>query len=308
VDVELALANLSARNKGLVVRRSAIAAGITARELDWRLDVGRLVRVHENVYRHPAVRMTHESRFLAAVLACGTDAVLSHRAAAVLHGFPGLRRVRPEVTTPHTDLPRVDGFDVHRAVRLRPFEVGVVNGIPVTAKGKTALDLCAVSSLERASEVIAEAVITKVLRPEVLLAAIERSGGQGRRGTRALRAVCEQLDELDGLESVLELHGARALASANVPSGIAQFDLVCDDGRSVRFDRAWPEVRLAVDFDGKRWHGTPARKRATRARHESIVASDWAHLIYGWSDVHDTPADMRHEVETHYDRLAELAA
>lgn len=297
-DADGVLDQLASRTKGLVVRRRALAAGVSRDELDDRAAAGRLERLHAGVYRHAAAAFTQDMRWLAAVLACGDDARLSHRAAAVLHGFPGVRRSKPEVTTPHTDLPRLHGVDVHRAVRLRPYEVTVVRGIPVTAKGKTAIDYCGRTPFHIAQEVIALAVITKVLTPIAIVTALERSGGRGVWGTARLRKIALTIDELVGLESVLELHGARLINLAAVPPPVRQHELVCDDGRRVRFDLAWPDVRYAIDWDGRRWHATPARKKATRERHESIVASGWAHHQLGWSDVHDTPLELRRRVES----------
>jgi len=292
------LAELAARHKGLVTRIAALAAGISEAAIDHYVRAGILVPLYEGVYRHAAAPFTQDMRWLAAVLACGADAVLSRRAAATLLEWPGIRRARPEVTSPHTDLPRIDGVDLHRALRLRPFEVTSKRGIPVTAPGKTALDLCACTSFERAQEVISSAIIVKRLRPEQVLATLERSAGRGVPGTTRLRAVSLTLDEIKELESVLELHGDRELALANVPPWVRQYDFVCDDGRRVRFDVAWPDLRLGLDWDGKRWHATPARKRRTRERHESIVASSWGHLTYGWADIHLTPRDLRSEVES----------
>jgi hypothetical protein len=299
-DVDRVLEELARRTKGLVVRRRALAAGVSEDDLDHRIAAGRLERLHEGVYRHAAAVFTQDMRWLAAVLACGDDAALSHRAAAALHGFPGVRRVRPEVTTPHTDLPLLRGVDVHRAVRLQPFERTIVRGIPVTAKGKTAIDYCGRTPFHIAQEVIAEAVITKVLTPITIVAAIERSGGRGIWGTARLREIALTLDEILELESVLELHGARLVELANVPAPVRQHEMVCADGRRVRFDLAWPLLRYGLDWDGKRWHGTPARKKRTRERHESIVGTGWAHDQFGWSDVHDTPLDVRRQVELTY--------
>jgi len=296
MDVERVLSELSMKRQGFILRHEALARGVTQRELDWRMEDGRILREHENVYRHPAVPYSQDMRFLGATLACGSDALLSHRAAAAVRRWPNLRRVRPEVTTPHTDLPRVEGVTIHRAVRLRPFECDVVRGIPITAPGKTALDVCAVLPFHVAQEVIAEAVTMKLLKPIEVLAAIERSGGRGVRGTARLRAIAETIDELVDLESVLELHGWRALEGLAIPVPDRQVELICDDGRPVRMDLAWPALRLGLDWNGRRWHDTPARKRKTLERHASIEQTGWRHLMYGWSDVHDTPVDMRAEV------------
>ena len=305
-DNDQLLDQIAVRKKGLVVRRWH--PEIPRHIYDDRVDAGLLVPLHDGVYRHAAVPFTQDMRWLAAVVAAGDDAVLSHRAAAALLGFPGIRFSRAEVTSPHTDLPLLDGVIVHRAVRLRPFERTTVREMPVTSKGKTSLDLCGVLPLHITSEIISEAVITKVVKPEELAATLERSTGRGIRGSQDLRAIGLTIDELKDLESVLEWRGWEELKPARIPAPVRQHELTCDDGRRVRFDLAWPDDRFGLDWDGKRWHATPARRRRTRERHESIVASGWGHLTYGWADVHESPADMRREVEDELAIRRHLAA
>lgn len=299
-DNDKRLNGLIVRRKGLIVRREAYAEHVPRHVIDDRVDAGVLIGVYEGVLRHAAVPVTQDQRWLAAVLASGPDAVLSHRAGAALYAWPGVRRVRPEVTTPHTDLPVLNGVDVHRAVRLRPFERTIVRGIPVTSRGKTALDFCAVTRFDVAQEVIAQAVIMKLLSPMDIVTTLERSTGRGVRGTTRLRAIGLTLEELEGLESVLELHGGREIELARVPPPVRQYEMVCDDGRPVRIDLAWPEHKLGLDWNGKLWHATPARRKRTRERHASIESSAWRHLMYGWTHVHDTPAEMRREVEVEF--------
>ena len=296
--IDLVLAAIAVRCKGLVTTDAAFAAGISEATLDNRVKAGVLVRVHDGVYRHAAVPVTTDQRWLAAVLAAGPDALLYGRAAAALRGWPGERRVRPEVVSPHTDLPILPGVDVHRVVQLRPFERDVVRGIPVTAAGRTALDFARLVPFARAQEVIAQAVIMKLVTPLDLVMTLERSAGRGVPGTTKLRRIALSLDELEGLESVLELDGYRAIELARVPTPVKQYEMTCADGRKVRLDLAWPELRVGLDWDGKRWHATPSSKLRTRQRHESIEATDgWRHLQYGHADVHDSPNDLRAEVE-----------
>lgn len=255
--------------------------------------------VHPNVYVHTSAPFTTETRMHAAVLACGSDAFLSHRAGAAWLGYPSVRRFKPEVTTPHLDLPRISGIDIHRTRRFHPRDVTVVNGLRVSSPGRTALDLCAVLPYSTAEAVITEAVVCKVLRVPQLLAAIERSGGRGVTGTVACRSIAAGALDLEGIESILELDVARIIADACVPRPVRQHELVCADGRNVVLDNAWPELKVAVEADGMRWHATPARLRRTQARSRSIQGSDWVHLVYGWDDAHDSPLTTRTEIEWH---------
>jgi hypothetical protein len=298
-DKDRQLNALIVKRKGLVCRREAFAAGIPRHLIDDRVDAGLLLVVHEGVLRHAAVPVTTEQRWLAAVLGAGPDALLYGRAAAALRGWPDVRRVKPEVVSPHTDLPILHGVDVHRVVRIQPHERSMVRGIPVTSAGRTALDFARLVSFAHAQEVISAAVIMKLLTPLDIVLTLERSAGRGVPGTTKLRGVALTLDEIEGLESVLELDGYRAVSIARVPEPMKQFELVCADGREVRMDLAWPEFKVGLDWNGRRWHDTPARKQRTRERHESIEATDdWRHLQYGHVDVHDTPNDLRAEVES----------
>ena len=308
-DVDRILASIAARRKGVIVRHDAFAHGISQHQLDDRVRAGVIICMYEGIYRHAAAPFTPELRQLAAVLACGPDAVLSHRSAAAVHRYPTVRSYRPEITSPHTDLPRIRGVTLHRTVGFHPSEVTVVNGLPVTSKGRTCIDYVAVTPFHVAQEVIAQAVIQKVLKPETVLAAIERSGGRGRPGTVKTRLIAESVPEFEGLESVLELRLAEIVAGADVPPPVRQHPLTCADGREVRLDLAWPDVKIAAEADGRRWHGTPARARRTAQRHASIVDTGWIHLVYGWADAHDTPSEVRLELEsTHRARRLDRAA
>ena len=304
-DYDRILHSLAVRHKGVVTRAFAYAAGIPREVLDRRVAAGVLILLHEGVYRHAAVPYTQELRELAAVLACGSGAVLSHQSAAARHRFPNVRRVKPVVTSPHTDRPRLHDVTLHRTNRLPRCEVTTRDGIPITTKGRTAMDLCAVTPLWVSQEVIVEAVITKLIKPQELFAVLDRSGGRGCPGTADLRAIAVGLDDLEGLESMLELIVADTLAHSRLPPVVRQHPLTCVDGRQVRLDFALPDIRLAIEANGRRWHDTPARRRRTRERLASIEGSDWEVVVIGWR--HE-PREIIHLAEAAFDRRSRRAA
>lgn len=294
------LAAIAAAQKGLITRAVARDRGITDRELFRRRRSGVLVPVYRGVLRHAASPFTHDTRLQAALLACGADAVLARRSAAVLHGFVGVRRWKPEVMTPHMDLPRIEGITIIRTRHLRPSEVTRAGGFPVTSKGRTAVDLCGVVPYDEAEEILSQSVICKVLSVPDLLAGIELGGGRGCTGTVTCRAISAGAIELEGLESILEYDVAKIIDRANVTRPVRQYEMTCADGREVRLDKAWPDLKLAVEPDGMRWHATPARLRKTQARSRSIQGSGWVHLVYGWADAHIDAAATQREIEWHF--------
>jgi hypothetical protein len=296
-DLNLLLASLAVRQRGLVTGDGLAAAGVSRQQRDRSVASGLLVPLFDGLYRHAAVPVTTEMRWLAAVLAAGDGAYLSHRAAGALHGYDGIRRVRPEVTAPYSRLPLLDGVTVHRTRKVDPLDRTLRQGIPVATPARTLLDLCAVLPFEVAQQAAHDAVIRKLLDPADACAVLERSGGRGKKGSRMLREILAGGMPDDTIQSRLELLLAGIVDVARVERPVRQHRLVCVDGRVVVLDNAWPDLLLAIEADGLRWHGTDAQVRRTRARSRSIQASGWLHLVYGWSDCRETPDDTRREIE-----------
>lgn len=107
--------------------------GLSPRAAQKRVRAGRLHRVHRGVYSLvPPALLSVDGRYMAAVLACGPGAVLSHRSAADHHGLRPTARARIDVTVPGRIKRRVGGVDVHCSTTLVAADVTVVDGIPCT--------------------------------------------------------------------------------------------------------------------------------------------------------------------------------
>lgn len=291
---EAVLAGLASGQHGIVTRSQALGAGVSRHAIDIRLSDSRLRLMHEGVYIHPAVALTWKGRLMAAVLASGVGAVASHRSAARLRNNREVPVWRPEITVPTLDHPDRGGVQIHRTNLLGPLDVSIVDGIPCTTEPRTLLDLGGVLPYEIVEPIVQDAVIRKLVTREELFAVLERVGGRGRRGTAALRAVvCSALPD-ERLESELE----RLLLALFPPNhGFElQYEMTCVDGRRVRLDAARPEIKVAVEANGHRWHATSKQLRKDMARRRSITASGYELWEYGWSDVVETPAIVRSEV------------
>jgi predicted transcriptional regulator of viral defense system len=141
------IARLAVHQHGVVTRRQLVEAGVTSSGIRHRLTTRRLHTVHRGVYAvgHPLLPL--EARYMAAVLACGDRAVLSHADAGTLLGLLPLGSGAIHVTTPRLGIPRTDAVRVHRSRRLHPDEITVCEGIPCTTVARTLVDLavCATS-------------------------------------------------------------------------------------------------------------------------------------------------------------------
>jgi very-short-patch-repair endonuclease len=98
--VEGTLARSGARAHGVVDRRELLAAGISRDEIQHRLDVGMLIPEFRGIYRVGHAAPSTDAHYLAAVRACGEDALLCGLAAAHTHGLVKGRAPAPDVTAP----------------------------------------------------------------------------------------------------------------------------------------------------------------------------------------------------------------
>ena len=116
-------------------------AGITPTMVRRRLEAGRLHRVHRGVYAVGTPALTREGRWMAAVLACGPEAVLSHASAAALWSISPTSPSWAHLTVPgNGGRRRRKGIVLHRSTTLTPTDVTVRCGIPVTAHARTLRD------------------------------------------------------------------------------------------------------------------------------------------------------------------------
>jgi hypothetical protein len=140
--IEGEIAALAGAQHGVVARRQLAALGISAQSIDRRLRRARLHLVHRGVYAvgHPALRI--EGRWIAAVLAAGKDAVLSHITAAGAWAMRPLGGGAIHVTIPgDPGRKRRPGIRIHRSRTLTPQDTTTHRGIPITTPIRTVIDL-----------------------------------------------------------------------------------------------------------------------------------------------------------------------
>ncbi len=282
---DVVLSTLARSQSGHVSRRQLRSAGLSARQIDGAVGRRLLVAVHLGVYRHSAWPESATGRIMAAVLGAGDGAVASHRSAARLWGLRDVPRWRPEVTvagaSPHVRA----GIVVHRSDRIDPEDRATVDGVPTTAAARTLLDLGAVVPFGFVLVAAQDALLRRVVDLAQLLSALERLGRRGRRGTAALRAAVAASTNAEALESELEAKLYRRLRESPLPAPTYQHELRLVDRSWVRLDVAWPEHRVALEADGRRWHAIAKDFERDLARHNAILASGWRCYRVGWTDL-----------------------
>ncbi len=290
------LAAATTTQHGFTTHRQLAALGLSREQITNRLERGVLLSTHQGVYRHAAAPWSPSGRLLAAVLACGPGAVASHRSASRLHRLREIPGWRPEVTLTGTRLPLLRGVTVHRTDMMEPLDITSVDRVPVTTIPRTLLDLGAVVPSAAVELAAQDAIIQGRVSPVDLICVLERVGRRGRRGTATLRAVVRASLPSKGIASMLELDLERLIEQCPVPPPVLQYEIIVAGGKRFRLDKAWPELRVTIEADGRRWHSTRHDFERDMARSRAITAAGWNHYRYGWADVHQRATAVRAEI------------
>jgi very-short-patch-repair endonuclease len=223
------------------------------------------------VYAAGHARLRREGHWLAAVLAAGPGAVLSHRDAAGLHRLRPANHIRTDVTT--TRQPRaIEGIAIHRTTSLDAQDVETIAGIPVTTVARTLLDLAGQVPRDHLTKAIKEAERQRTFDLRAVEAAMARTRGRTGRGHRALREAIEEYAALglSATDSILEDAFLRLVRRAGLSKPAT--NVLIED---FRIDAVWRTQRVAVELDGWIDHGTRRSFERDRERDAALTSAGW---------------------------------
>lgn len=298
-NLDRQVADLAQRQHGVVARRQLLALGMRRRAIVGRLKRGQLHEVFRGVYVVGVRRISRRGRWMAAVLACGGDAVLSHRSAARFWRLLPPASEWVDVTSPKAEVER-KGIGGHRSP-LQADEWLVRDGIPVTSPFRTIFDLAAVAEmreLERAFHEAEARLLTDRVSLPILL---ERY--PGRRGSKNLRALLEARQPIgitrndfeEAFLALIDRHGLRR-PRMNAPLAIR--------GRFVEIDALWEHGRVAVELDSRGIHGTHKRFESDRQRDRILVAEGWKTMRITWRQLREEPTEIAGDLRAALERAA----
>jgi very-short-patch-repair endonuclease/predicted transcriptional regulator of viral defense system len=260
----VAVAALAGRQHGVVGLRQLLALGLSKNAISRRVATGGLHRLHRGVYAAGHIALTPRSRHLAAVLACGQGALLSHRSAAWLWGVLRFSS-KIEVTAVRPKVDR-DGVTVHRSRRIHAADRAVVDAIPVTSVARTLVDLADVLSEARLADAVHEAEVLRLFDLRALEETLARVGG--RRGRHRLRRIlADWVDDPTFTRSeaerlLLDLIRTYGLPTPQVNVWVAGYEV----------DFFWPEANLVVELDGAATHHTRRAFHRDRERDRDLAS------------------------------------
>jgi very-short-patch-repair endonuclease len=247
--------------------------------------------VHRGVYAVGHRALNQDGRWMAAVLAAGDGAVLSHRAGAALSALWPPSHLEVTVGRPRRAL---RGISVHVS-SLPHDEVTAVRNIPVTTLPRTLLDLAAILPPHKVERVVNAAEVRRLGGSLSLADLVERY--PRRPGTATIRTILSNLEAGGAvIRSELESRFLAFVRSAGLPAPRMNAHLPLAS-RWLECDCVWRAQRVVVELDGRAAHFTRAAFERDRARDRMLTAHGWRVVRVTWAQLQHEPgavaADLR---------------
>ena len=284
----------------MVSRAQLLEAGLTATMVAKRVGRGQLVPLHRGVYAVGHRSLRSEGFWLAAVLAVGPGAVLSHRDAAALHELRPTNGAKIDVSAP-AQRRGTAKVRTHGRRTLDARDTMSVAGIPATTVARTLVDLAEVVSAQALAKALSEAERQGKLDAPAVRAALTRTRGRRGPGHAALAAVLAEHAERGSTltRSELEDRFVALLDAHDLPRPATNAHVA-----GYEADAVWPGARLVVELDGWAYHRGRRAFQDDRAKGNALVAAGWQLLRFTHADIARRPDQAAAAVAVQLSRAA----
>jgi very-short-patch-repair endonuclease len=258
-DVDHRLSRAAARYDGVLSREQLFRLGLTARQIERRVNAGRLIAVYRGVYAVGHAALSDRGRVRAALLAAGPDAIASHMTAAALWRIIRAMPAVIELTTTARARRNRPGLIIHETKVAPP--VRTIHDLPLTVPLKTLADLAATQPAETVERATTEALARRLVTPDQL-----RTRGHAPTRSRFER-------------DFRELIRQAGLPQPHVNVRVGPYEV----------DFLWPDHRVIVETDGWATHGTRRSFEDDRAKDAALQAAGYVVVRFTWRQIKDEP-------------------
>jgi very-short-patch-repair endonuclease len=245
---EQKIAEIAGRQFGAISLAQLLEAGLTYREVMSRVKRGYLHRLYRGVYAVGHRNIGPQGRLIAALLAFGDDAFLSHRTSAGVWGLRPIATKRIEVTVPGPKVRLRRGLVVHRT-RTPPDagDLAVRNGLRVSSVSRMLIELAVNETPRELDRLITQSVRKQIFDLRAVEAALVRH--ERRPGVGKLKAALQAYRPREDRKSDLERAFDRSIVGTDIPPPLRNVQVDVWE-----IDCLWPEQRLALELDGRPYH------------------------------------------------------
>jgi very-short-patch-repair endonuclease len=285
IFIDREAAAIAATQHRCIKTAQLMRVGLSEDSIHRRVERGWLVPAHRGVYwlGGSAGPRSHE---MAAVLALGRGAYISHLSGARIRGYLPYPAPcdRVDVSVAGRKPTSRPGIRVHRAGRLVRADVEIVDSIPVSSPARTLIEIAATEPqlLDLAYD---EAVFRRAVKATAIAEIIQRF--EGSRGVAALRA----LHEDEAADDRSRLEGEKRLRALIAAAGLPRPTVNAPIGR-YRVDFLWPDQRVIVEMDGFAQHGKRRSFESDRARDADLQASGYRVIRVTWRQLTHRPYEV----------------
>jgi very-short-patch-repair endonuclease len=275
-----AIWGLVRRQHGAIARRQLLKLGLSPRQIERRIVSGRLHPTWRGVYAVGRPLLGTCGRWMAAVLACGPNAALSHGSAAALWGFGDEHGNTIDVSVPAERRGRLRGIRVHRRTESVLGDVLMHEGIPLTSPVRTLIDQATRLRPMQLERAVNEADKLDRARADVLFASLDDYRGQP--GVAPLRKLLDplafRLSDSELEQRMRPLARAAGLSAPETKAWVNRYEV----------DFYWPELGIVVEADGLRYHRTASQQKRGLERDQAHLASGmWPLRFSHWQIRYD---------------------
>jgi predicted transcriptional regulator of viral defense system len=279
------LAALARVQHGVVARWQLVEMGWGRGAIAHALKLGRLHRVHPGVYAVGHRRLSLRGHWMAAVLACGPEALLSHVCAGAHWGLVARGRGGIDVTVPGRSRSGQPGIAIHLVRALDHRDRTRKDGIPVTTVSRTILDLAEVLPGNRLERAVEEADRLHLLHAQELQRVLKRS--PGRHGLKPLKVVLDAYRLPPDTRSELERRFLELVRGAGLPPPATNVHVV-----GFEVDAVWLDRKVVVELDGFAYHRTRDAFERDRERDAALQLAGYRAPRLTWRRIETEPAQV----------------
>lgn len=291
------MAEVAGRQHGVVGRGQLLELGLVDEAIEHGVATGRLYPLFRAAFAVGHLQVGSHGRMLAAVLACGGGSAVSHGTAAALLGLWDRPPALVNVIAPIESGRKIEGIRRRHVLLPSAGEREVREGIPCTSPSRTLVDLAGVVGEQSLRRTLERAAVLGLLD----VVAVDAALGRGRRrGAPRLRIVLDDWRAQDRatLRSELEARLLALIVGEGLPAPLCN-RVVRVAGRSIEVDFLWPDRKLVVEADGRRFHDHDMAFDRDRRRDRDLGLVGYQVERVTWKHLEQEPDEIVAAIRAH---------